>query len=83
MEWRPVPKRDIDTLLQLPDDAPVDEHEAAVVLGQGSGQTLSGWRQKGIGPAWVKLTDAHNGPVRYQMGELRRYMRERTVQTAA
>jgi len=45
-----------------------------------SRRTLEGWRVRGGGPAFVKLT---RGVVRYRLEDLRTWLEERTVQNTA
>jgi hypothetical protein len=60
--------RPLKELLGLPDEALVDDREAALVLGLAP-LTMRNWRSKGRGPSHRKL----GGAVRYLMGDLRRF----------
>lgn len=47
----------------------LNEREAAALLST-SPRTLQGWRQRGEGPAFVKLGRGVRARVRYRLGEL-------------
>lgn len=38
--------------------------------------TLANWRYQHVGPRYIKLTDAPNGPVRYRREDLDAYLGE-------
>lgn len=47
-----------------------------------SEDTLNHWRSGGKGPKFLKLIGTSRGTVRYQLGDLRRWIRDRTVTSA-
>lgn len=59
-------------LYSLPDEALVNEKQAAAFLGTAL-QTQRNWRHLGKGPAYHKLSPGPRGRVLYQMGDLRAY----------
>lgn len=45
--------------------------------------TLANWRSQGIGPRFIKLSQAANAPVRYRQDEIDEYMQGRAHGVAA
>jgi hypothetical protein len=67
----------------LPDDDVLDDTPAvAKVLGV-SRQWVELSRAKGNGPAYLKLGDGPNSPIRYRRGDVRRWLRSRLKNAAA
>ncbi|MCU1340546.1 MAG: hypothetical protein JWO19_6127 [Bryobacterales bacterium] len=64
------------TFINYDDDDLLDTAAAAVVLGGVSHQWLELARCKGDGPRYIKVTSRL---VRYRMGDLREYLKKRTV----
>jgi predicted DNA-binding transcriptional regulator AlpA len=60
-------------------DRAITEHEAAAILGL-SVATLRAWRQRGIGPRFVKLG---RRAVRYLPSEIQRFVVSNTVSPCA
>lgn len=52
--------------------------EVAAILGVTT-MTLETWRGIGTGPAWVKLGEKKNSPVRYARDALQNFIKERTT----
>ena len=48
-----------------------------------SEDTLNHWRSNGKGPKFLKLIPSSRGSVRYQLGDLRKWIQERTFTSAA
>ena len=48
-----------------------------------SEDTLNHWRSGGKGPKFLKLIPSSRGSVRYQLGDLRKWIQERTFANAA
>ncbi len=70
--------RPLDELFKLPDEALVDDREAALVLDLNV-LTLRNWRSQRRGPAHRKLC----GAVRYRMGDLRAFRGDVPTASAA
>ena len=51
----------------------LNEVEVAQLLGV-SVRTLQEWRQKGLGPPYLKLNERKRGAVRYDPGDIRLYV---------
>jgi hypothetical protein len=63
------------TLQPLPVDPALTTKQAAPILNE-SFETLKKWRQKGVGPAYIRY---ESGAIRYRLSALMQYLNERTV----
>lgn len=68
------------TAINDDDDALLDTAAAAIFIGNVSHQYLELGRLKGYGPPYIKVTSRL---VRYRMGDLREYLKKRTVEPEA
>lgn len=75
---KPAPEIDPASLVDLPDNYPMNEKQAACYVGL-SVHTLRMWRFKGIGPEYMKLGSA----VRYQRGTLDAYLAQSSIRPQA
>jgi hypothetical protein len=60
----------------------VDQKEAAAVL-RVQERTLEAWRQRGVGPQFLRYQTGKRGVVRYKMSDLVAYIESSAVQNSA
>jgi hypothetical protein len=70
-------QRTMNDLAALPNQAVISAGEAASLLGK-SVETLRRWRQKGLGPPYLRAV-AREGVAEYLIGDVRDWQFRRTV----
>jgi hypothetical protein len=79
---KPVLLSDDEFKAKFSDEFLLTTAQASMLLSV-SEDTLNHWRSGGKGPKFLKLIPSSRGSVRYQLGDLRNWIKERTVKSAA